>query len=115
VGKLGYHVGPELTDLSHRSLEDLLSNILDPNMAINPAFVSYNVELDSGDLETGLLKTSGGDTIVLLQAQEKQIAIPRQKVRKFRSSGVSLMPEGFETVLTMQQMRDLLAFLLEPR
>ena len=37
-------VGPDLNGLSHRSVEDLLSHIIDPNMAINPNYVSCVVE-----------------------------------------------------------------------
>src|SRR5690606_11945688 len=36
AGDLGHAVGPDLTGVAHRSVEDLLSNILDPNMAMNP-------------------------------------------------------------------------------
>ena len=36
VGGIGNAVGPDLGALTHRSVEDLASNILDPNMAINP-------------------------------------------------------------------------------
>ena len=47
-GGLGNAVGPDLESVSHRSAEDLVSNILDPDMAINPAFTAYRAELASG-------------------------------------------------------------------
>jgi putative heme-binding domain-containing protein len=115
VGSLGNHVGPELTDVSHRSVEDLASNILDPNMAINPGFVSYTAITDSGEIETGILQSESPEAVTLLQAQGKKVTIPRRKLTQIQSSGLSLMPEGLEAGMTPADLRDLIAFLQEKR
>ena len=99
----------------HRSLEDLVSNILDPNMAINPSYVSFNVELASGESETGILRGESADAITLLQALGKQLVIPRKDIKHLESSGISLMPEGLETGMTPVALRDLIAFLQEKK
>ena len=101
--------------MSHRSVEDLLSNILDPNMAINPAYVTYNCETTSGELETGLLQADSPEAVTLLQAAEKKITIPRANIKMLQSSGLSLMPEGLEAGLTPFNLRDLISFLQESR
>lgn len=115
VGTLGHRVGPELTGMSHRSVEDLLSNILDPNMAINPAYITYNCETLSGELESGLLQADLAEAVTLLQAAEKKMVIPRANIKRLQSSGLSLMPEGLEAGLTAGELRDLIAFLQERR
>src|SRR5205085_11310011 len=86
LANIGSKVGPDLSSVAHRSVEDILSNILDPNMAINPAFVSFTAELTSGDLETGILASETADSITLLQAQEKRVTIPRKNIKRLRSS-----------------------------
>ncbi len=48
AGDAGSPVGPDLRSLRHRSVEDLASNILDPNMAINPSFGAVRVILTGG-------------------------------------------------------------------
>jgi putative membrane-bound dehydrogenase-like protein len=111
AGGLGQSVGPNLSDVAHRSVEDLLSNILDPNMAINPSYIAFNVELSSGELETGVLQAESADAITLLQAQGKKIVVPRNKLKRLESSGISLMPEGLEATLMPADLRDLIAFL----
>ena len=111
VGTVGHRVGPELTSMSHRSVEDLLSNILDPNMAINPAFIAYNCETISGELESGILGAESAEAITLLQASEKRVVIPRKNIKRLESSALSLMPEGLEAGLTPADLRDLIAFL----
>ena len=112
---LGHAVGPDLSDAGHRSVEDLLSNILDPNMAINPSYASYTVEWQEDESATGILQSETPEAITLLQAQGIKTVVPRTKILRMNSTGLSLMPEGLEAGLTPQQMRDLIAFLQQRR
>ena len=112
---VGHQVGPDLAALAHRSVEDLLSNILDPNMAISPGYVSYTAETIAGEIETGILQSESADTVVLLQALEKKVVLPRRTIKRLESSGLSLMPEGLEIGMTPADLRDLIAFLQEKR
>lgn len=111
AGGVGFAVGPDLTSLGHRSVEDLLSNILDPNMAMNPAFVAYTAELTDNESETGILISENDRSITLAQAGGRTSEILRSRIRELRSSGRSLMPEGLEAGLTATDLRDLIAFL----
>jgi putative membrane-bound dehydrogenase-like protein len=110
-GPVGKRVGPDLTGMAHRSVEDLLSNILDPNMAINPGFVAYTVEAEDGESVTGLLGAETSEAVTLLLADEQQMVLPRRTIRKLQADGRSLMPEGLEAGRTPQDLRDLIAFL----
>jgi putative membrane-bound dehydrogenase-like protein len=112
---VGNQVGPDLGASAHRGVEDLLSNILDPNMAINPNYISFTAETTSGEIETGLLKSETADAVVLLQAMNKEVTLPRRQLKRLESSGVSLMPEGLEAGLTPADLRDLIAFLQSRR
>jgi hypothetical protein len=44
-------------------------------------------------------------------AEGKQVSLARAEIEQFRASGKSLMPEGVEKEITVQQMADLLQFL----
>ena len=112
---LGFPVGPDLRSLARRSVEDLLSNILDPNMAINPGYVSYRAETTTGEIETGILVAESPDAVTLLQPQGQRKILPRRQLQHLESSGLSLMPEGLETGLTPADLRDLIAFIQQPR
>ena len=111
VGTVGVRVGPELAGSAHRSVEDLLSNILDPNMAMNPAFVAYEAETVDGETVTGLLEGQGGESVSLRQAGGLTVVLPRRQIRSLRSTGLSLMPEGLESGRSPQELRDLIAFI----
>ena len=103
--------GPRSGGAAHRSVEDLLSNILDPNMAMNPAFVAYQAETVDDETVTGLLEAQRADSVILRQADERQVVLPRSRIRSLRSTGVSLMPEGLEVGRSPQELRDLIAFI----
>ncbi len=107
----GHNVGPDLNAVVHRSVEDLLANILDPNMAVNPGFVAYVAETLDGETQTGLLLSQDSATVTLVQADEHLVSLPRKRLAKLESSGRSLMPEGLEQGKTPQDLRDLIAFL----
>ncbi len=111
VGTLGHEVGPNLTGQSHRSVEDLVSNILDPNMAINPNYLGISVETKDGELLTGILAAETAEAITLLQAQGIRSTLRRDQLKRQESTGTSLMPEGLEAGLSPQDVRDLVAFL----
>ena len=112
---LGHPVGPDLAALAHRSVEDLLSNILDPNMAIHPNYVSYTAETVGGDIETGILQSESSETVVLLQPEGRKTTLARKQIKRLESSGLSLMPEGLEAGMTPAELRDLIAFIQRRR
>ncbi len=111
AGEIGQRVGPDLNSVSHRSIEDLVSNILDPNMAINPAYMTFSAELNSGESEIGLLDLQSGTSVTLLQALNTKITLARSQIKSLKSTGKSLMPEGLESGMTPQDLRHLIAFL----
>ncbi|HAM71898.1 MAG TPA: hypothetical protein DCM86_09675 [Verrucomicrobiales bacterium] len=115
VGDLGHAVGPNLSDQSHRSVEDLVSNILDPNMALNPAFATTACETRDGELLTGILDSENAESIVLRQPQGIRRTIPRRQIQKLEFPGTSLMPEGLEAALSPQELRDVVEFLQQRR
>ena len=96
----GHDVGPNLTGQSHRSVEDLISNILDPNMAMNPAFATVSVELKDGDAITFLPRAG-----VALRMPFDEIADPKNDVytleyiaEKIGYSSMSTFHKAFKSI-----------------
>jgi putative heme-binding domain-containing protein len=111
IGKRGHPVGPNLATVQQRTPESLLEQILDPNREVLPNYLEYVVELDDGRVVTGIIVAETATSILLRRAQRNETAIARPSIQTIRSTGKSLMPEGLEQKLTVQDMADLLAFL----
>ena len=110
-GGAGGGPGPDLSGIGRKSAETLLHDILDPNAAVDTAYVNYIVETTDGEVHSGLLAESAGGGIVLRAAEDLLIEVPAGRVREVRSDSLSMMPEELEAGLEPADMADLLAFL----
>ncbi len=112
LGKEGFAVGPNLATIRHRSPQEILIHVLDPNREVSPDFVEYSVLLTDGRTLTGLIASETDAGLTLRRSEGKEDAILRREIEEITSSGKSLMPEGVEQKVTPEQMADLVAFLL---
>ncbi len=110
-GTLGNAVGPELFGLNHRSTEDLLSHMVDPNMAIHPNYVACTVVTKSGERHTGLLRDESEDSVSVLMPLGMLATVPRSQVESVTTLNRSLMPEGLESGLLPEEIKGLIEFL----
>lgn len=110
VGDKGYDVGPNLVSLTNKTPQALLAAILDPSQAVEPKFLNYTVITIDGLIYTGILVSETGTSITLLGPEDKQQVILRSEVEQMQSSGKSMMPDGFEKELTLQDCADIMAF-----
>ena len=106
----GVDVGPNLATVSNRSEEDLLVHILDPNREVAPNFVNYNVATVEGRVISGIITEESANAIILKRSEGANDVIPRDQIETVQSTGVSLMPEGLEKGLSVQDFADLIAF-----
>ena len=110
-GPLGNAVGPELLGLSHRSTEDLLSHIVDPNMAIHPNYVACTVVTTSGERYTGLLRDETEQAVAVLMPLGSLVSVPRERLARVTTLNRSLMPEGLDSGLLPEELKGLIEFL----
>ena len=110
VGDQGTAIGPDIGDSSMKTSVQLLTDILDPNRAVDANFVNYVALTYDGVGHSGIIRSETSSGIVLLGADGKQVTILRDDLESL-ASGKSLMPEGLEQQLDLQKMADLIAFL----
>jgi putative membrane-bound dehydrogenase-like protein len=111
IGKLGVVVGPDIADSRTKTPAQLLTDILNPNQAIDNNYVSYTIVTKDGKQETGFIATETASSITLKQAENKTLQILRQDIEELKSNGISLMPEGLEKNISIEQMADLISFI----
>ncbi|WP_158633643.1 PVC-type heme-binding CxxCH protein [Tautonia sociabilis] len=108
---IGAVVGPDIGDTRTKTKEALLSDILNPNGAIDANYLSYTVATVDGQVVTGLIAAETASALTLLRAEGQSDTVLKRDVEEMRSDGVSLMPEGLEKDITVDQMADLLDYL----
>lgn len=107
----GREVGPDITVNGRDGIDQILSNVLDPNLTIGNGYIAWSVWTVDEEIQTGILVENSDDRVVLKLEGDEQAIIPRSQVADMAESRVSLMPERLEEGMTEQEFRDLIAFL----
>lgn len=103
-------IGPDLSGVSNRSREMLLTSILDPSRSIEDRYRNYLVETSGGHFHDGLLVAETA-ALVTLRGEAEDVSVMKDDIVDMRVSEVSLMPEGLEDALTDQELADVIAYL----
>jgi len=108
----GGRVGPDLSGINNKTKEELLTDILDPNYAIEPRFINYVVTTKDGFVYDGIIANETPGLLTLHGgSEERDHTILRKNIADVRPSKLSLMPNGFEQSLSKQDLADIIAYL----
>ena len=107
----GNALGPDLAALSNRAPQTYLNGILDPNQGVDGNWIQFIAKTKNALTIMGSVteETSASVTITGLTGERTKVA--KNDLVSLVSTGRSLMPEGLESVISIQQMPDLLAYL----
>jgi putative membrane-bound dehydrogenase-like protein len=108
---VGEQIGAELGAIREKGSDAILLSILDPNREVLPKFLAYRLVTDSGRIITGMIAAETATSITIRRADTTSETVLRINVEELRSTGMSFMPEGLETLINQQGMADLLAYL----
>ncbi|MES2705558.1 MAG: PVC-type heme-binding CxxCH protein [Verrucomicrobiota bacterium] len=110
----GTSVGPDLGNIARAAdRAKLIQSLLEPSREVGPLYVTKAVTLRDGTVLSGVpAPKDGGGNLTLLQAGGLSQSAPADKIARVEDTPVSLMPEALEATLTVQDFRDLLAWLL---
>jgi putative heme-binding domain-containing protein len=112
----GGSVGTNLSKIGFiRTQAELLESIVLPSAYIAPEFRTYTAVTTRGRSASGLWAGETAEAIFLRTGTPNDTRIPRKEIETLTLSSVSLMPEGFDKVLSRQELSDLVEFLLGRR
>jgi putative heme-binding domain-containing protein len=111
---VGAQVGPDLSGIGQQPRETLLVQILDPSRQVLPDFVAYHAETKDGESYSGFVVSENAESVTLRRANEPDLTLPRARLAELRTNGKSMMPDGLEAGMSLQDMADLLEFLRRP-
>ena len=112
VGNEGGLIGPDLSNLIHRDYESVMRDIVRPSAAINPDHIAQNFLLKDGEAFSGAVVAESEKSLTIGLSSGETIEIPRSGIARREVSSLSLMPEGLLGAATVEEKRDLMAFLL---
>ena len=115
-GNEGGMTGPDLTSAGRRyAPRDLLDQIINPSKEINEQYVPMVIVTNDEEVFQGVVVNLKGDAIEVntdpLDPNQRQ-TIDRKEIASIAPSKVSPMPTGLLSVLTQEEILDLLAYLL---
>ena len=109
---VGGQVGPDLTKIwETHSVAKILESILDPSKEIKEGYQTFVAATASGQVYSGLKVKDEPGSIVLRDAEGRDITLPRDEIDELSASKKSLMPDGVVAQLSFQEFIDLVAFL----
>jgi putative membrane-bound dehydrogenase-like protein len=111
IGDIGVVVAPDISDSREKSPAQLLTDIIQPNRAIDANYFSYTVITTDGVAHTGILAAETSTSVTLREPEGKSVSFRRDEIDELSSNGVSLMPEGLERLIPPQDMADLISFI----
>ncbi|NNE91845.1 MAG: DUF1080 domain-containing protein [Verrucomicrobiales bacterium] len=111
IGGEGVAVGPDLADVKVKPPIAILTDILDPNRAVEERWVSHTVTGPDGTPYTGIITGDDNTNITIKMPGGLVQTIPRDQVQKIETTGVSLMPIGLEGAISKEDMADMISFL----
>ncbi len=107
----GGKIGPDLTGAGRDNLDYLLENIIDPSGVVNADFRMSVVDLKDGRTLNGVIRSKNARTLSV-QTMTELTTVELGEVDKLTESKLSLMPEGMMEAFTEEQVRDLIAYLM---
>jgi putative membrane-bound dehydrogenase-like protein len=113
-GGRGGRVGPDLTLLGRQQApKRIIASILQPSREIAPHYQAWTLLTTDGLSRVALRLPKGGDDGVERYAdpQGREFTLPSEEIELRSPSELSIMPDGLERTLSVDDLRDLVAFL----
>ena len=107
----GNRIGPDLTGVAGRSPTDILADILDPNRSVSVDGRGYTLVTKSGVISTGILAGETTTSVTLKKPGGAIESTLRSEIEELRYTGKTLMPEGFDRLMTPEELAQLIGFL----
>lgn len=113
----GGTIGPDLTNVGQSNSRDrIIASILQPSREIAPHYQPWLLTTTDGKTISGLRLAKGGDDGIepYADAEGRSFTLASEHIESRTASPVSIMPDGLEKTLSLEDLRDLVTFLSDP-
>ncbi|HXW04461.1 MAG TPA: PVC-type heme-binding CxxCH protein [Vicinamibacterales bacterium] len=112
AGADGPPAAPAIEALAGASREELLVHLLDPNRTVEARYRLYLAETRDGRNVMGIIQQESDASLTLRQPFGPAVTLPRASIASLESLEQSMMPEGLDEGLSVQDMADLLEYIV---
>jgi putative heme-binding domain-containing protein len=116
TGYVGGTLGPDLSRIGQiRTERDLLEAIVFPSASFVRSYEPTLITTKTGEIYNGNIREDASDSLLVATAPGTEVRIARADIAAIEPGTVSLMPQGFDQILTAQELADVVAFLKAAR
>ncbi len=116
LGDQGTDFGPDLTKIGAiRNDRDLMEAIVFPSASITRYYERVDAQTKQGGVVSGVISSETENTMIISPAPGAEIPVRSKDIVEAKFSNVSLMPEVFDSLLTTQELADIVAYLKEAK
>jgi putative heme-binding domain-containing protein len=109
----GQTIGPDLTAVSQRfQRREVLESIVYPSHVVSDQYASHSVTAN-GRTFVGIIAREPDGGLTVVQADGGKVRLAADDIEDIEPSKLSTMPEGLLNTLTLEQVADLFALLME--
>jgi putative heme-binding domain-containing protein len=109
--EIGGDIGPDLTGYDRNNINDMLTNIIDPNAYIREGYGTLHITTTDKRSIVGTLKAKNGSMLTIQPFHGDVITLSSNQVEEMVEQKTSIMPEGLLNGLSDQQIRDIFAYI----
>jgi len=115
INGAGGDVGPAIDGIGSRLSRDyMLESIVLPNAHISPGYENVIVTLKDDKSFAGTVKSETETELVINTPEEGAVTVQKKEIQN-RAGGLSAMPDGMGSILTLRELRDLVEFLAQQK
>jgi putative heme-binding domain-containing protein len=112
VGYIGGRLGPELSHIGKsRTRRDLVESVVFPSFRMAQGYYPVRIRTESGEVFNGIVSKQTDSQVEIVCGADKTYRIDRSDIEEFAESKVSVMPNGLDQQMSLQEFADLLVFL----
>ena len=109
----GGRLGPDLTGSGRTNLDYLLENIVDPSSAVSADYRMNIIHLMDGRVLSGMIVGQDRNSLTL-RMPGTEIVVSKLTIKNRQTLSDSIMPTGLIDNLSVEERRDLIAYLMNP-
>ena len=110
----GKTIGPQLDGISERGVARLLEDVVDPSRNVAEGFKNQVIRLKNGAIRMGFPAQEDDESFLLMDDLENETRILKSDIETMREVEESPMPSDFFEQLSVEQISDLMSFLMAP-